>query len=42
MQDPHEVEFLAKADTAIAVARYSGDVLYEPLIDKSREVFRAW
>jgi hypothetical protein len=41
-QDPHEAEFLAKADAAIAAARYSGDLLYESLIEKSREVIRAW
>jgi hypothetical protein len=41
-QDPDEAEFLAKADTAIAAAHYSGDLLYESLIEKSREVIRAW
>jgi hypothetical protein len=41
-QDPHEAAFLAKADTAIAAARYSGELLYESLIEKSRAVIRAW
>jgi ParB family transcriptional regulator, chromosome partitioning protein len=41
-EDPDEVDFLAKADAAIAAARYSGDMLYETLIEKSREVARAW
>jgi hypothetical protein len=41
-QDPDEAEFLAKADAAIAAAHYSGELLYESLIEKSREVIRAW
>jgi ParB family transcriptional regulator, chromosome partitioning protein len=41
-EDPDEVDFLAKADAAIAAARYSGDMLYETLIEKSREVVSAW
>jgi hypothetical protein len=41
-QDPDEAEFLAKADVAIAAARYSGELLYESLIEKSRAVIRAW